>query len=52
MGSPSGGRSHVRATLNFSTHNKIVPRIPKYPLEDAGKALDLKHSGKLCGGQY
>jgi alcohol dehydrogenase len=47
MGSPSGGRSDVRATLNFSAHNKVVPRITKYPLEDAGKALDLMQSGKL-----
>jgi len=47
MGSPSGGRSDVRATLNFSAHNKVVPRITKYPLQDAGKALDLMHTGKL-----
>jgi len=47
MGSPSGGRSDVRATLNFSAHNKVLPRITKYPLEDAGKALDLMQSGKL-----
>ena len=47
MGSPSGGRSDVRATLTFSAHNKVVPRITKYPLQDAGKALDLMQSGKL-----
>jgi len=47
MGSPSGGRSDVRATLTFSAHNKVVPRITKYPLEDAGKALSLMQSGKL-----
>ena len=49
MGSPSGGRADVRATLNFSAHNKVVPRITKYPLQDAGKALDLMHTGKLRG---
>jgi alcohol dehydrogenase len=49
MGSPSGSRQDVRATLNFSAHNHVVPRITKYPLEDAGKALDLMHSGKLRG---
>ncbi|HVP56141.1 MAG TPA: alcohol dehydrogenase catalytic domain-containing protein [Candidatus Eisenbacteria bacterium] len=47
MGSPSGGRSDVRATLNFSAHNKVLPRITKYPLEDADKALDLMDTGKL-----
>ena len=47
MGSPSGGRSDVRATLNFSAHNKVLPRITKFPLEDAGKALDLMNTGKL-----
>ena len=49
MGSPSGGRSDLRATLNFSAHNKVLPRITKYPLEDAGKVLDLMHTGKLRG---
>ena len=47
MGSPSGGRSDVRATLNFSAHNKVLPRITKFPLEDAAKALDLMNTGKL-----
>ncbi|HZD30437.1 MAG TPA: zinc-binding dehydrogenase, partial [Candidatus Angelobacter sp.] len=49
MGSPSGGRADTRAALNFSAHNKVLPRITKFPLEDAGKALDLMHSGKLRG---
>jgi propanol-preferring alcohol dehydrogenase len=49
MGSPSGGRSDLRATLNFSAHNKVLPRITKFALEDAGKVLDLMHSGKLRG---
>ena len=47
MGSPSGGRNDIRATLSFSAHNHVVPRITKFPLEDAGKVLDLMHSGKL-----
>jgi D-arabinose 1-dehydrogenase-like Zn-dependent alcohol dehydrogenase len=47
MGSPSGGRSDVRATLNFSLHNKVLPRITKFPLEDASKALELMRTGKL-----
>jgi D-arabinose 1-dehydrogenase-like Zn-dependent alcohol dehydrogenase len=47
MGSPSGGRSDVRATLNFSLRNKVVPRITKFPLEDAGKALELMRTSKL-----
>jgi D-arabinose 1-dehydrogenase-like Zn-dependent alcohol dehydrogenase len=37
----------VRATLNFSLHNKVLPRITKFPLEDAGKALELMRTGKL-----
>jgi propanol-preferring alcohol dehydrogenase len=49
MGSPSGGRADLRATLNFSAHNKVLPRITKFPLEDAGKALELMQSGKLRG---
>jgi propanol-preferring alcohol dehydrogenase len=47
MGSPSGGRKDIRATLNFSAHNHVVPRITEFPLEDAGKVLDLMHTGKL-----
>ena len=47
MGSPSGGRSDIRATLNFSLHNKVLPRISKFPLADAAKALDLMRTGKL-----
>ena len=47
MGSPSGGRSDIRATLNFSLHNKVLPRITKFPLADAAKALDLMRTGKL-----
>lgn len=47
MGSPSGGRKDIRATLNFSAHNHVLPRVNKFPLEDAGKVLDLMHTGKL-----
>ena len=47
MGSPSGGRSDLRVTLNFSQHNKVLPHITKYSLEDAGKALDLMRQGKI-----
>jgi alcohol dehydrogenase len=47
MGSPSGGRKDIRATLDFSAHNHVLPRITEFPLEDAGKALDLMHTGKL-----
>jgi D-arabinose 1-dehydrogenase-like Zn-dependent alcohol dehydrogenase len=49
MGSPSGSRHDLRATLDFSAHNHVVPRITKIPLEDAGKALDLMQKGKLRG---
>ena len=49
MGSPSGSRKDIRATLDFSVHNNVVPRITKFPLEDAGKALDLMNAGKLRG---
>ena len=49
MGSPSGGRSDMRATLNFSVHNKVLPRIAKFPLDDAGKVLELMESGKVRG---
>jgi len=47
MGSPSGGRSDLRVTLNFSQHNKVLPHITKYALEDAGKVLDLMRAGKI-----
>jgi alcohol dehydrogenase len=47
MGSPAGGRSDLRVTLRFSQHNKVLPRITKYALEDAGKALDLMRAGKI-----
>ena len=47
MGSPSGGRSDLRATLSFSAHNKVLPRITQFPLADAGKVLQLMHDGKI-----
>ena len=49
MGSPSGSRKDIRATLDFSLHHNVVPHITKFPLEDAGKALELMHTGKLRG---
>jgi D-arabinose 1-dehydrogenase-like Zn-dependent alcohol dehydrogenase len=49
MGSPSGSRKDIRATLDFSLRNRVLPRITKAPLEDAGKMLDLMHTGKLRG---
>src|ERR1039458_3421006 len=49
MGSPSGSRKDIRATLDFSLHNHVLPHITKFPLEDAGKALELMHKGKLSG---
>jgi D-arabinose 1-dehydrogenase-like Zn-dependent alcohol dehydrogenase len=49
MGSPSGSRKDIRATLDFSLHNRVLPHITKFPLEDAGKAHDLMHQGKLSG---
>jgi propanol-preferring alcohol dehydrogenase len=49
MGSPSGSRKDIRATLDFSAHNHVVPRITKIPLEDAGKALDMMNKGTLRG---
>jgi len=47
MGSPSGGRSDTRVTLNFSAHNQVLPHITKFPLEDAGKVLQMLHEGKI-----
>ncbi len=47
MGSPSGSRKDIRATLDFSVHNAVVPRITKIPLEEAGKALEQMEQGKL-----
>src|SRR5271157_5105167 len=49
MGSPSGSRKDIRATLDFSAHNQVLPHITKFPLQDAGKALELMHEGKLRG---
>ena len=47
MGSPSGSRHDLRATLNFSAHNRVVPRITKIALQDAGEALDQMEAGTL-----
>ena len=47
MGSPSGSREDIRATLDFSAHQHVVPRITKVRLEDAGKMLEMMHAGKL-----
>jgi propanol-preferring alcohol dehydrogenase len=49
MGSPSGGRQDIRATLNFSAHNNVVPRITKIQLSEANNALDQMEQGKLRG---
>jgi len=49
MGSPSGSRHDLRDTLKFSLHNKVLPQIVKMPLEDAGKAHELLHEGKIVG---
>jgi propanol-preferring alcohol dehydrogenase len=49
MGSPSGSRHDLRATLDFSAHNHVVPRITKIPLQDAAKALDMMQKGSLRG---
>jgi alcohol dehydrogenase, propanol-preferring len=49
MGSPSGSRKDIRAALDFSVHHNVVPHITKFPLEDAGKALEVMHAGKLRG---
>ena len=49
MGSPSGSRKDIRATLDFSAHHGVVPRITKVPLEEAGKMLEQMHAGKLRG---
>ena len=49
MGSPSGSRKDIRATLDFSVHQRVVPRITKFSLEDVGKALDLMQTGNLRG---
>ena len=47
MGSPSGSRKDIRATLDFSAHNQVLPHITKFPLQDASKALELMHTGML-----
>lgn len=47
MGSPSGGRADARATLQFSAHNHVVPRITKIKLADAKAALDSMQKGTL-----
>jgi D-arabinose 1-dehydrogenase-like Zn-dependent alcohol dehydrogenase len=49
MGSPSGSRRDIRATLDFSAHHRVLPHITKFSLEEAGKALELMHAGKLSG---
>jgi D-arabinose 1-dehydrogenase-like Zn-dependent alcohol dehydrogenase len=49
MGSPSGSRKDIRATLNFSAANHVVPRITKVRLPDANDMLKQMHEGKLRG---
>ncbi len=49
MGSPSGSRQDLRVTLNFSAHNRVLPRITKISLEEAPKALDAMQKGTLRG---
>lgn len=49
MGSPSGSRHDLRATLDFSAHNGVVPRITKIALADAAKALDAMEKGTQRG---
>jgi alcohol dehydrogenase, propanol-preferring len=49
MGSPSGSRHDLRAALNFSAYNHVVPRITKIALEDSSKALDAMQKGSLRG---
>ena len=49
MGSPAGGRYDTRVTLQFSAHNRVVPRITSFLMEDAGKALELLEAGKIRG---
>ena len=49
MGSPSGSRHDLRDTLKFSLHNDVKPQIVKMKLEDAPKAHELMHGGKLVG---
>lgn len=49
MGSPSGSRKDIRATLAFSAAKHVVPRVTKVPLQEAGKMLQRMQEGKLRG---
>ena len=49
IGSPSGSRKDIRATLKFAAHNHVVPIVTKFPLQDAGKVLQMMRDGKLRG---
>lgn len=49
MGSPSGSRKDIRATLDFSAHHGVRAVVTKFKLEEAGKVLELMHDGKLRG---
>lgn len=49
MGSPSGSRQDLRATLSFSAAKRVVPHITKIKLEDAPKALDAMQKGSVSG---
>jgi propanol-preferring alcohol dehydrogenase len=49
MGSPSGSRKDIRAALEFAAANGVKPQLTPYKLEDAGKALDDMHEGRLHG---
>jgi len=47
LGSPSGGRSDIRATLEFAAAHGVRPVITKFPLERANDVLESMHNGTL-----
>ncbi|HET8667886.1 MAG TPA: alcohol dehydrogenase catalytic domain-containing protein [Terriglobales bacterium] len=49
MGSPSGSRKDIRAALTFAAAHDIRPQITRFPLEQAGDALNEMHGGHMMG---
>jgi alcohol dehydrogenase, propanol-preferring len=49
MGSPAGSRRDLRDVLELAATRSVHPKVTRMPLNDAGKALQKMHEGKIRG---
>ena len=49
MGSPAGSRKDLQDTLEFAATHGLRPKVTRMPLDDAGKALEEMHKGRVHG---